>query len=173
MSGITVNRLTNANVYTDGNSLLGRVQEIELPVVKQKMSEHKALGMVGTVEFFSGLEKMEAKLTWNSFYSDAMVKAADPTKTVQIQVRSNLETYDSNGRVSQVPCVVFLTAQHKDFPLGSYKQHDNVELTSMLSVTAFRLEIDGQSILEIDVLANVYKVNGTDILTDYRANIGG
>ncbi len=29
MSGISVNRLTNANVYVDGNNLLGRVQEIE------------------------------------------------------------------------------------------------------------------------------------------------
>lgn len=170
---IQINRVTNANVYINGTNHLGRVQEMELPVVKQKMAEHKALGMVGTVEFFAGLEKMEAKLTWNSFYADAMVAAADPTKTVQLQVRSSLETYDSTGRTAQVPVVVFLTAQYKDFPLGNFKQHDNVELVSMLSVTAFRLEIDGQSILEIDVLANVYKVNGTDVLTQYRANIGG
>lgn len=173
MSGISVNRLTNANVYVDGNNLLGRVQEIELPVVKQKMSEHKALGMIGTVEFFSGLEKLESKLTWNSFYADAMVKAADPSKTVQMQVRSSLETYDSTGRIAQAPVVVFMTAQHKDFPLGSFKQHDNVELVSMLSVTAFRLEINGESILEIDVLSNIYKVNGVDILANYRSNIGG
>jgi uncharacterized protein len=173
MAGISVNRLTNANVYVNGNNLLGRVQEIELPVVKQKMAEHKALGMVGTVEFFSGLEKMESKLTWNSYYSDALLTAADPSKTVQLQVRASLETYDSTGRVAQVPAVVFLTAQYKDFPLGNFKQHDNVELVSMLSVTSFRMEIDGQAILEIDVLSNIYKVNGSDVLADYRSNIGG
>lgn len=172
MAGISVNRLTNANVYVNGNNLLGRVQEIELPVVKQKMAEHKALGMVGSVEFFAGLEKLEAKLTWNSFYADAMKTAADPSKTVQLQVRSSLETYDSTGRSGEVPVVVFMTAQHKDFPLGNYKQHDNVELVSMLSVTAFRLEVDGANILEIDVLSNIYKVDGTDILAKYRANIG-
>lgn len=171
--GISVNRLTNANVYVDGGNHLGRVQEVELPTVKQKMAEHKALGMVGSVEFFSGLEKMEAKITWNSFYRDAMVKAANPTKTVQIQVRASLETYDSTGRVAQVPVVVFLTAQYKDFPLGNFKQHDNVELVSMLSVTAFRLEIDGQEITQVDVLANIYKVDGVDLLADYRNNIGG
>lgn len=173
MAGISVNRLTNANVYANGNNLLGRVQEIELPTVKQKMAEHKALGMVGTVEFFAGLEKMEAKLTWNSYYADALKTAADPTKTVQLQIRSSLETYDSTGRSAQVPAVVFLTAQYKDFPLGNFKQHDNVELVSMLSVTAFRLEIDGSPILEIDVLSNIYKVDGSDVLAQYRANIGG
>lgn len=167
-----INRITNANVYVDGNNLLGRVLSMDLPVVKNKMSEHKALGMIGTVEFSSGLEKMEAKIEWNSFYADAMVRAADPTKTVQLQVRSSLEQYDSSGRSAELPVVVFLTAQHKDFPLGNFKQHDNVELSSMLSVTQFRLEIDGRNIIEVDVLANIYKVDGVDILANYRSNLG-
>jgi P2 family phage contractile tail tube protein len=40
MSKIQINRLTNANVYMDGNNLLGRAEEINLPQIKHKMSEH-------------------------------------------------------------------------------------------------------------------------------------
>lgn len=170
---IKINRLTNANIYADGKSLLGKAEEIQLPTIKHKMSEHKALGMVGMMEFFAGIEKMEAKIKWNSFYPDVLKKVGDPTTAMQLQVRASLESYSAQGRTDQLPVVVFLTATAKDFPLGNFKQHDNVESETNLNVTYCRLEINREVIVEIDILANIYKVNGVDILATYRANIGG
>jgi|ERR1044072_3627071 P2 family phage contractile tail tube protein len=169
---IKINRLTNANVYMDGKSFLGKAEEINLPAIKHMMSEHKALGMVGKMEFWSGIDKMEAKIKWNSFYPDALKKMADPTTAIQLQVRGSLEEYAAQGRVSQQPVVMFLTVMAKDFPMGSFKQHDNVESETNLSVTYSRMEINREAIVEIDVLANIYKVNGVDILAQYRQNIG-
>ncbi len=77
------------------------------------------------------------------------------------------------GLVSEVPCVAYLTGYPKNFPAGNFKQHDNVEASSKLSITAYKLEIDGRSILEFDAMANVYMVDGVDVLATYRANIGG
>lgn len=172
MSNIQVNRVTNANIYVDGKSLLGRAEEVNLPVIKQIMSEHKALGMNGKFELPAGVDKLEASIKWNSFYRDTMLKAANPDTAVNIQCRSSIKTYGSSGVLSEVPCVVHMTAQFKDFPLGNFKQHDNVELTSALNVTYCKLVIDGTDVLEIDVLANIHKVAGTDILAKYRANLG-
>lgn len=169
---IEINRVTNANVYLDGQSLLGRAEEIQLPVIKATMSEHKALGVVGKLEFFSGVEKLEGKIKWNSFYADVMKKVADPTKVYQLQCRSSLESYGATGRLGQVPVVAFLSATCKDFPLGNFKQHDNVELESNLSVYAVKLVIGGEVIVEFDATANIYKVNGVDIMAAYRANLG-
>ena len=61
MSKIEINKLTNANVYLNGTNLLGRAEEVELPQIKHKMAEHKALGMIGSAEFFSGMIKWSAK----------------------------------------------------------------------------------------------------------------
>jgi len=168
----TINRLTNANIYIDGNSLLGKAEEVNLPVVKQKMSEHKALGMVGSVEFPAGVDKLEAKIKWNSFYADVMKKVANPFSALQIQVRASLESYTSAGRATEVAVVCHMTASSKDFPMGNFKQHDNVEAETNLNVTYCKLEIGGQVIMEIDVLANIYKVDNTDVLANYRANTG-
>ena len=66
----------------------------------------------------------------------------------------------------------YMTAMYKDFPMGNFKQHDNVEAESNLSVTYCKLVINGVEISEIDVLANIYKVNGVDMLANYRANLG-
>jgi len=173
MSKIQVNRVTNANVYMDGNNLLGRAEEITLPQVKHTMSEHKALGMVGKAEFFSGIDKLECKIKWNSYYPDVMKKAADPFKAVQLQARASLETYTGQGLTRQVPVVVYLSGTFKEFPMGALKQHDNVELETTMNVLYAKLVVDGQEIVEIDILSNIYKVDGQDILANYRRNIGG
>lgn len=169
---IQINRLTNANVYVDGTNMLGRAEEITLPTIQHKMAEHKALGMVGVAEFFSGIDKMEAKIKWNSFYSDAMKKAANPTTSVKLMVRSSLEVYSAEGRLEQQPVVCYMTCQYKGFPMGNFKQHDNVELESTLAVYYCKLEINGEEIVEIDILSNIYKVASNDILATYRLNLG-
>ncbi len=172
MPNISVNRLTNANVYVNGKSLLGKAEEVNLPDIKHMMSEHKALGMIGKLELWSGVDKLEAKIKWNSFYSDVHKQFANPFRALNLQVRSSLEVYTSQGRTAQQPVVVFLTGQSKNFPTGNFKQHDNVELESNLTVTYVKVVVNGENILEFDVLANIFKVNGEDIMAQYRANLG-
>lgn len=170
---ISVNRLTNVNIYIDGINHLGKAEEVSLPDIKHKMAEHKAIGMIGTFELFAGIDKMEAKIKWNAFYADVLRKAANPFQAVQLQIRGSIENYAATGRVSQVPLVTFVTATFKNYPLGNFKQHDNAELESMLNVIYVRQEIDGEAVMELDVLANIFKVDGEDLLEVYRANIGG
>lgn len=173
MANIQVNRVTNANIYMDGKSLLGRAEEVTLPVIKQMMAEHKALGMNGKFELPAGVDKLEARIKWNSFYSDVLTKAANPNQTVQIQARSSIKTWTPNGaNAIETPVVIHMTALFKDFPTGNFKQHDNVELESNLSVNYCKLVVGSVEIMEIDVLANIHKVNGVDIMAQYRANLG-
>lgn len=170
---IQVNRLTNANVYVDGASQLGKAEEVNLPDITFMMSEHKSLGQIGKVELFSGIDKLEVTIKWNAFYADILKKFANPRKMMKLQVRASLETYDSSGLVGEVSCVAYLTVQPKNFPAGNYKQHDNVEATSKLTCTAYKLEIDGVEVIDYDALANVYSVDGVDVFATYRTNIGG
>lgn len=168
----SINRMTNCNVYLDGNSLLGKAEEITLPEIKAKLAEHKALGMVGAVELPSGLDKMEAQIKWAAYYTDAIAASGNIYRTVQLQVRSSLESYEAAGRTAETPVVVHLTGQFKNLPLGNFKQHDNVDFTSQMNVTYVKVVIGGVTIVELDVLANIYKVDGTDLLETYRANLG-
>jgi hypothetical protein len=40
-------------------------------------------------------------------------------------------------------------------------------------VIYYKLEVDEQEIVEVDVLNNIYKVSGDDVLQNYKINIGG
>lgn len=173
MPGITVNTLHNANIYLDGSSLLGKADEFKLPTVKFKMIEHKAVGMVGTIKLPAGIEALEGEVKWNSFYADVWAKVLNPFAPVQLQARGSLETHTTNGRIAQVPYVVFLTAAFYEIPLGDFKQNDKAEFSSKYNANYVRQRVNNQDILEVDAMSNIYKVNGIDQLDLYRQNIGG
>jgi uncharacterized protein len=170
---IAVNKLTNANIYVNGNSLLGRASEIEVPNVEFIMAEHQALGMVGKTEFFSGIEVLECTVKWNSFYADVYRRTSNPLQALNMQVRGNLQSFGSSGLQQEVAAVVSMTATPKNIPGGNFKQHENVELETLFTVTYMKIEIGGETLTEIDFLANIFKVNGVDLLATYRTNIGG
>jgi uncharacterized protein len=170
---IQLRRVTNAAIYINGNSLLGKAEEIKLPDITALMSEHKALGMVAKIELPSGFDKMDGEVKWNSFYPDVATTMGDFFTMVPLQVRSSVETWGSGGRTEQVPLVTFLTVLFKKNPLGSFKQNDNAEFASGFSAYYIRQQLAGKDIVELDVLSNIYKVNGVDKLDLFRANQGG
>lgn len=170
---ISANRLTNANVYLEGGSQLGRAEEVTLPELVAKSAEHKAIGLVGSLELPSGIDKMSMKIKWNSVYPEVLRQTANIYQALRMQVRSSLEVYSSEGREEEVPVVVHVRGTFKKTPLiGGFKQHDNVENEQEVNVTYVMVEIGGEEIVEIDVLANIYKVDGEDLLENYRRNLG-
>ena len=170
---IQINRITNANIYVNGQSLLGRASEIKLPDVSAIVQEHKALGMIGKIELPAGFDKLEGEIKWNSLYEDVATLVVNPYSTLQLQCRSSIDTYSTQGRIEEVPMVTFLTVMFKKNPLGTFKQNENAEFSSTFSATYIKQVIDGKERLELDYLANIFRVGGQDMLKKYRQNIGG
>ena len=61
----------------------------------------------------------------------------------------------------------------KEFDSGKFKARDAAEAEATISVLYYKLEVDGKDVVEVDVMNNIYKVEGQDILQAYKANIGG
>ena len=77
------------------------------------------------------------------------------------------------GRMQQQPLVTFLSVMFKKNPMGTFKQNDNAEFSSSFACYYIKQQLAGEDMLELDVLANIYKVGGVDQLDIYRNNIGG
>lgn len=173
MSAIVINRMSNANVYSGGNSLLGKVEEVQLPSVKTKNVDVKALGLIMDIELPSGFEKMTGKMKWNAVYPELIAEFGSPFNTKQIQVRGNLESYDTSGKTGEVSVVAYMTIRFKDvLPAITLKMNENPEQESEFSCSYYRLEIDGVRMLEIDAFANIFFVKDKDELALYRINLG-
>ena len=168
---IDVSRITNANIYLDGISLLGRAEEVELAFPKAKLVDHKGLGMFGTIETPAGVDKLEAKVKWISVYEQVML-GISIFQSHQFQIRADRETYTSAGRTAEVPFVGLMTAQFKDGGPLNFKQHEQVDFPMTLVVYHVEYYIAGIQFLLYDSLSNQYIVNGVDQLATFRANLG-
>lgn len=169
---LAINKVTNCNVFLDGNSLLGRAKDVTLPQLKQKMTPFEGLGLYGSPEFPSGLELMEVKFEWTAFYEEVMRQCSNPFRAMNIQVRASVEVWNSQGRSDEIPLVSSLTGTWKTFPGGKIERHDKGTWDSEFAASYIKTMFDGVDVYEIDVLANIYTVNGVDLLANFRRNLG-
>lgn len=167
-----IHNLSNCNVYVDGNNLLGRANEVQAPDVKFMYSEHSALGLQSKIDFFSGVEKLESKIKWNSLYPDALKLVSNPTKAIQLQIRGSMDVQEPQGRVAELPVVYTLTGTAKNLPMGSFKQNENIELETTFNIIEAKMEVDGETIFDYSAIANVLSIGGEDIFANNRANLG-
>jgi P2 family phage contractile tail tube protein len=172
--GNIINKVFNANIYADGSSFFGKADEVNLPGIKAKMSDpHAPLGAIGEVDYAAGFEKMDGcKIKWNGFYPEAIKKFSNIYQAVKLQVRFSIDQYSDNTRTGQLPGVAYLTVRPVDLPGGNFKAKSNPELETNLACTYIKLEINGVEQYELDFEAMIYKVDGVDLMAQYRANLG-
>jgi len=165
------NRISNANIYMNGNNFVGRAKEIELPDIELTLSEQESLGIFGTPEYVDGIEPLEATITWDSFYPEWARLAADFTRAVELQVRASVETYGQTGRESTTALVTTMRAIFKVNPLGTYSQKEQAEFESELAVHYVKQVFGREVIVEFDAHNNIYKAGGVDLLAGFRQNL--
>lgn len=166
-----ITNASNANVFLNGDSQLGKADEVSVSA-DYRFSEKKPLGMMTATEFFTGLDKIEAKIKWNSFYADVLKKTANPLVNVNLQIRSNVELWEGDELTGEVPMVIHLRAKQRNMPNFGFKQGDPVENESTFRIVYVKIVDNGATILEIDVENLKFVVDGTDIWSKYRVNLG-
>ena len=158
---IQINSLANANVYIDGVGLLGRAEEVEIPQPRHRMIDYKGLGMVGTAELWSGVDKLEAKIKWASFDAETLTMSASPFQTHSFQVRGSLEQYTSQGRSAELPVVYLMTGVFKDAGTANFKHQAMVETNSTVSVYHCELYVGGTRIYLYDSVCERIRCGGS------------
>lgn len=171
---VRVNKIFHSNVYIDGtNEQIGRATETQLPNVAAVTSEHKGLGMFGTLEVPAGLQAMVMTVKWGGFYVDLKKFGGNMFASRRLQWRASLETYGAGGREEQVPVIVQAKGTWKSMNGGTFKPQEASEFDDELTCSYYRLEVDGEELFEIDIINNIYRVDGEDLLETLRANLGG
>ena len=167
-----LNAIYNANVYIDGNNLLGKAAEITAPEIEFTMDEVTGLGLFGTIKLPSGMEALEAEMTWNSFYPEVAARSRNPVKSAQLMSRSNLQTFDAAGLEKEVPMVTTMTGTFGKDSLGGFKPKEKAEFSSTFQVNEVRQVADGRELFYYNAFTTTLRVDGQDVLSQLRKNIG-
>lgn len=169
-----VNNLVNGNIYIDGGSWFGTFSECQLPDIQHVYEEHIALGQNAKLELVTGMDLMKSMLKLNAPYAPLERMFSDPYTVHQLQLRGNLETYTGGSRTGQNAYVCHFHGTFRKKTGGTIKSKGQTEIETEVNVTYLKLTIAGEPnpIYEIDVMNNIFNVNGNDILSQFRANLG-
>jgi len=156
--------LRNCTIFVDRVSKVGQASEIELPVPKEKVEELRNAGMVMPIEIKLGYEKVEMKFKMTAFDPQVLklfgLKVGD--------VREFMATgalVDEDGQTHSAVAYVrgFLRETKADsWKPGDKKNENDYEV----SVRYYKLEIDGENIIEMDPFE--VKIGGISQTSDIR-----
>lgn len=160
--------LKNFNVTVDGRGYAGRIDEIVLPTLTIQTEEHRAGGMDAPVDIDLGMEKLEAELTFSEYDHELFrLFGLVDGNAVAVTIRGAIQ---SSGEAE--PVVINLRGSFKELDAGTWQAGDKATLKCMITARYYKLNINGEDIIEIDAENMVRVINGVDQLASVRSAIG-
>jgi len=162
--------LTEASLYVDGQSYLGKVTEMTPPKITPKFREFNAGGVSAAMDIPTGrLEKMECEFTVGT-YDKALFQLLRvvPSNTVPLVMRAGLVKDDgSHGQV-----VLTLRGFIKEIDRGNWKPDEETTVKISMTLSYYKEEIDGETVIEADPINYRLFVNGDDQLANLASALG-
>lgn len=164
-------KLKNFNLFLDGESYAGRATEIELAKLSRKMEEYRGGGMNGPVDIDMGMEKLESTITLAE-YSRATLNHFGVTSVDGVQMRFKGAAVN-DGTTSETDAIeIVMRGRFKEIDMGSAKSGDDSSMKLAASLSYYKYIVNGEDIIEIDLLNMVEIVNGEDRLAEQREALG-
>jgi len=162
-------KLKNMNLFNQGRSYIGEVPSVTLPKLTRKLEEYRGGGMDGTVKLDMGAEAMEMEFSAGGPLRDVLLQSAAPTIGGLFLRFAGQYQNDSSGMSDAVEVTV--RGRHEEIDMGEQKVGEGGDFKVKMALVYYRLEWNGEVLIEIDVLNMVHIVGGIDRLADMRAII--
>lgn len=173
MREIRIGQTTNADVYVEGQRLVGRIKEFELDKMAYERVTHEALGMVGKVKLPArSMEPLDAKIMFAWLETELMLRTALPNKGLTLQFEKFCDIFDQGGlvegegyRIITTVTLLFAEESLNAFKLGSDPIGRELQC-SVIRLVMKSTETD-QFIREYAPFENINRVGGKDVWPAY------
>lgn len=165
-------KLKNMNLFNDAESLMGVVSEVTLPKLGRQFEKFRGGGMNGAVNVDLGMSEDSIELEWKcGGLNLTSIRQFGVTSASGVLIRfAGAYQQDDTGEVSAVEVVI--RGRHEEIDFGTQKPGDDTEQTIKTAWTYYKLTVNGNVEIEIDILGMKEIVNGTDRLEAQRKACG-
>ena len=165
-------KLKNLNLFNDANSYVGVVKSVTLPPLGRKMEAYRGGGMNGPVKADLGFSDDGIQFEWKTGGLDLIsLRQFGAVNAAGIGLRfAGSFQQDDTGEVSAVEVV--LRGRHETIEMGDAQPGEDTEHSITTTCIYYKLIVDNEEIIEIDLLNFIEKVNGVDMLEKQRTAIG-
>ncbi|MCL1962450.1 MAG: phage major tail tube protein [Desulfovibrionaceae bacterium] len=163
-------KLKNFATFVDGVNYMGETPEVTLPTLSRKMEEYRSGGMNGTVSLDLGQEKMEAEIKAAGWQTELLASfGAGTHDAVLLRFAGAIQSDDSEA-VQAVEVV--MRGRLQEAKPDNIKAGDMTNISYKYPLSYYKLTVNGEVRIEIDLVNLVEVVNGDDRLAAVRTALG-
>lgn len=161
--------INNFRVYNDEARVMGTTAEVNLAQLQAMTAAVSGAGILGeyTTAVVGMFQSMQQEIPFRMIDKDyfTMLNTGEQSKVV---LRSSVQqrNRETGGTLSTQAMRIVFRGHPTAVNMGAVKVGDLMNASITLELTYLLLEIDGMTMLELDKLNSVYKVNGKDLLAD-------
>lgn len=158
------------NLYRNGTKLIGISGEVELPEVTNLTDTIEGAGTGGNLEVpvIGMTDTMDIEIPYTALSKDAFAMM-DPNEATDLLLSGAIQGMDSGtGKICYTQISISVRGVVKTFKPGRVKAGAKMESSVTLSLSRYKIAIDGMVMLEIDKLNDVYDVNEKDVMGEVR-----
>lgn len=159
--------LKNMNLFNEGQSWLGEVSAVTIPKLTRKLDDYRGAAMDGPVKYDMGSEALEQEATYGGPMRAILRQFGHTSASGVYQRFVGFYQDDATGRTATVE--ITTRGRHEEMEFGDQKPGEPGEFKVKSVLTYYRLDWDGVTEIEIDLLNMVFTVGGVDRLAEMRA----
>jgi hypothetical protein len=162
-------KLKSLNLFNEGLSYLGLVASVTLPKLTRKLEDWRGGGMDGTVKIDMGAEPLELEFTTGGPMRDVLRQYGLTSISGAFLRFAGAYQDDGTGSVDTVEITV--RGRHEEIDMGEAKPGEGGEFKVKSALTYYRLDWNGVTEIEIDVLNGAFIVGAIDRMAEIRAAV--
>ncbi|MDO6525431.1 phage major tail tube protein [Motilimonas sp. 1_MG-2023] len=165
-------KLKHLNVFIDGDNWVGVAESYTPAKLTRKFEKYRGAGMPGAADIDMGLDD-EALATSFVFggYEAALLRKMSEEKVDGVMLRfAGSYQRDDTGEVIAVEIVQRGRFTERD--AGEQKTAESTQVTMNMTNVYYKETVDGENLVEVDVVNMVEIVNGKDMMAAHRRAIG-
>jgi P2 family phage contractile tail tube protein len=165
-------KLKNMLIFNDGNSYAGIAKTATLPPLARKMEAFRGAGMNGPVKADLGMSDDGLQFEWTLGGLDLIaLKQFGAVKADGVPLRfAGAYQRDDTGDVVAVEIAV--RGRHETIEMGDATPGEDTEHKITTTCTYYKLTVDGEDIIEIDLLNFIEIIDGVDMLEAQKNALG-
>ena len=159
------------NVYDgDGNVQVGITDEMSMAELASKVATVTGAGIAGSydVPVLGHFDSITQDIPFRILYKP-IFQFANPMKQVGLTVRGAIQVTNKSTGVSDFAGFRYVVkGRSKTITPGNLKPGDVMGSKVSIEAVYILYEIDGEKLIEIDKLNNIYRIDGVDLMEKVR-----
>lgn len=166
-------KINDYKIYVNKKPELRGIGDLQLPSFDSLTESVNAAGILGEIEIpiFGQFSSMKFVINWTMITDEITTFLETGNLTVDARI-ANQEHDTTQGESKFIPQRVFVRGKATKNDFGKVAKGQGYEGSTEIEVTYIKIERNGVTMVELDKLNYIYKVNGEDQLKGLRAALG-